>query len=59
NPRPKVRFFHNDREIREESKFVKIVTSVDTYSIVIEKARLEHAGYYKVVAEVGSVDSNI
>ncbi|ETN81722.1 immunoglobulin I-set domain protein [Necator americanus] len=51
NPRPKVRFFLNDREIRKESKFVEIVTSGDTYSIVIKKARLEHAGYYKVVAE--------
>ncbi|KAL6742625.1 hypothetical protein Aduo_015757 [Ancylostoma duodenale] len=51
NPRPKVRFFINDKEIRKESKFVEIVTSGDTYSIVIEKARLEHAGYYKIVAE--------
>ncbi|RCN33815.1 immunoglobulin I-set domain protein [Ancylostoma caninum] len=51
NPRPKVRFFINDKEIRKESKFVEIVTSGDTYSIVIDKARLEHAGYYKIVAE--------
>ncbi|KHJ96582.1 immunoglobulin I-set domain protein, partial [Oesophagostomum dentatum] len=70
NPRPKVRFFHNDREIRKESKFVEVRAQArtrsityfekssvqilevnDTYSIVIDKARLEHAGYYKVVAE--------
>ncbi|EPB67517.1 immunoglobulin I-set domain protein [Ancylostoma ceylanicum] len=30
---------------------LQIVTSGDTYSIVIDKARLEHAGYYKIVAE--------
>uniref|UniRef100_A0A158PAL3 Ig-like domain-containing protein n=1 Tax=Angiostrongylus cantonensis TaxID=6313 RepID=A0A158PAL3_ANGCA len=29
----------------------KIVADGDTYSIVIDKARLEHSGYYKVVAE--------
>ncbi|KAJ1365152.1 hypothetical protein KIN20_025381 [Parelaphostrongylus tenuis] len=51
NPRPKVRFFFNEKEIRKGSEFCEIVSEGDTYSIVIENARLEHSGYYKIVAE--------
>uniref|UniRef100_A0A1I7WYM2 Ig-like domain-containing protein n=1 Tax=Heterorhabditis bacteriophora TaxID=37862 RepID=A0A1I7WYM2_HETBA len=51
NPRPKVRFYFNNKLIRMESEFCKIINTNDTYSITIDKARLEHAGYYKIVAE--------
>ncbi|KAK5969265.1 hypothetical protein GCK32_012754, partial [Trichostrongylus colubriformis] len=51
NPRPKVRFFFNDKELRKESKFCEILISEDTYSFVIDTARLEHAGFYKITAE--------
>ncbi|KJH40766.1 immunoglobulin I-set domain protein [Dictyocaulus viviparus] len=51
NPRPKVQFFFNEKEIKKGSQFCQIVAANDSYSIVIEKARLEHSGYYKIVAE--------
>ncbi|WKY09281.1 hypothetical protein Q1695_001999 [Nippostrongylus brasiliensis] len=51
NPRPKVRFFFNDKEIRKESTFCETLIVDDTYSIVIDHARLEHAGFYKITAE--------
>ncbi|KAK6012004.1 immunoglobulin I-set domain protein, partial [Ostertagia ostertagi] len=51
NPRPKVRFLFNEKEIRKESTFCEILITNDTYSFVIDKARLEHAGFYKITAE--------
>ncbi|VDO19075.1 unnamed protein product [Heligmosomoides polygyrus] len=51
NPRPKVRFFFNDKELRKETTFCEIVSANDNHAITIDKARLEHAGFYKVTAE--------
>ncbi|KAF1750649.1 hypothetical protein GCK72_017200 [Caenorhabditis remanei] len=51
NPRPAARFFFNNKQVTEKSEFLKICHVNDTYSIIISPARLEHAGYYKMIAE--------
>ncbi|CAI5451883.1 unnamed protein product [Caenorhabditis angaria] len=51
NPKPWTRVFFNNRQITEKSEFLKICHVNDTYSIIISPARLEHAGYYKIIAE--------
>ncbi|UMM36442.1 hypothetical protein L5515_008606 [Caenorhabditis briggsae] len=51
NPKPAARFFFNNKQVTEKSEFLKICHVNDTYSIIISPARLEHAGYYKMIAE--------
>ncbi|XGW04508.1 hypothetical protein V3C99_015582 [Haemonchus contortus] len=51
SPRPKVKFLFNEKEVRKESTLCEILAINDTYSFVIDKARLEHAGFYKITAE--------
>ncbi|CAB3396814.1 unnamed protein product [Caenorhabditis bovis] len=51
NPKPATRFFFNNKIVTEKTEFLKICHVNDTYSIIISPARLEHAGYYKMIAE--------
>ncbi|CAI2353812.1 unnamed protein product [Caenorhabditis sp. 36 PRJEB53466] len=51
NPKPSARFFFNNKQVTEKSEFLKICHVNDTYSIIISPAKLEHAGYYKMIAE--------
>ncbi|CAJ0582896.1 unnamed protein product, partial [Mesorhabditis spiculigera] len=50
-PRPKVNWYHNDRNINLSQGFVDLSNVGDTYAIVIQNATLTHAGYYKMGAE--------
>uniref|UniRef100_A0A915PMF1 Ig-like domain-containing protein n=1 Tax=Setaria digitata TaxID=48799 RepID=A0A915PMF1_9BILA len=51
NPRPKVRWYFNDQIININSKFCTLSNIGDTYSAILEPARLDHAGVYKMTAE--------
>ncbi|CAG9536090.1 unnamed protein product [Cercopithifilaria johnstoni] len=51
NPRPKVRWYFNNQIINLNSKFCTLSNIGDTYSIILEPARFDHAGVYKMTAE--------
>ncbi|VDO24419.1 unnamed protein product [Onchocerca flexuosa] len=51
NPRPKVRWYFNNQIININSKFCTLSNIGDTYSAVLEPARLDHTGVYKMTAE--------
>ncbi|VDO26475.1 unnamed protein product [Brugia timori] len=51
NPRPKVRWYFNNQIININSKFCTLSNIGDTYSAILEPARLDHAGVYKMTAE--------
>ncbi|PAV58522.1 hypothetical protein WR25_25180 isoform C [Diploscapter pachys] len=53
NPRPKIRLFFNENQIRlnEKNEFAQISQINDTIRVSIKNATLEHAGYYKLIAE--------
>ncbi|VDN05777.1 unnamed protein product [Thelazia callipaeda] len=51
NPRPKVQWFFNDQIINVNSKFCTISNFGDTYSMILNPARLDHTGAYKMTAE--------
>jgi hypothetical protein len=51
NPRPKVNWFFNDKPIKSNYQFAEFINVGDTYSIVFTPAKLENAGFYKMVAE--------
>ncbi|CAI4225106.1 unnamed protein product [Auanema sp. JU1783] len=50
NPKPKVTVYFNNQTVRT-NEFLEITSSSDTYVISIKNARLDQAGYYKIVAE--------
>ncbi|CAJ0938829.1 unnamed protein product, partial [Mesorhabditis belari] len=50
-PRPKVNWYHNERNINLSQGFVELSNVGDTYAIVINGATQQHAGYYKMIAE--------
>ncbi|VDK76342.1 unnamed protein product [Onchocerca ochengi] len=51
NPRPKVRWYFNNQIININSKFCTLSNIGDTYSAILEPARLDHTGVYKMTAE--------
>uniref|UniRef100_A0A1I7S8H7 Dystrophin n=1 Tax=Bursaphelenchus xylophilus TaxID=6326 RepID=A0A1I7S8H7_BURXY len=51
NPRPKVQWFFNDRPIKSNWQFAEFPNIGDTYYISFAPAKLENAGYYRIVAE--------
>uniref|UniRef100_A0A915N4V6 Ig-like domain-containing protein n=1 Tax=Meloidogyne javanica TaxID=6303 RepID=A0A915N4V6_MELJA len=51
NPRPKVQWFFNGRQIKSNAEFVELLNVGDTYSIRFNSARLECAGWYRLIAE--------
>uniref|UniRef100_A0A914YQH0 Ig-like domain-containing protein n=1 Tax=Panagrolaimus superbus TaxID=310955 RepID=A0A914YQH0_9BILA len=51
NPRPKVYWYFNDKPIKSNYQFAEFINVGDTYSIVFTPAKLENAGFYKMVAE--------
>lgn len=51
NPRPKVHLYFNDQLINSSSKFCSFSNVGDSYSIILEPAKRDHAGFYKMTAE--------
>ena len=51
NPRPKVYWYFNDKPIKSNYQVAEFLNVGDTYSIVFTPAKLENAGFYKMVAE--------
>uniref|UniRef100_A0A158R5E4 PH domain-containing protein n=1 Tax=Syphacia muris TaxID=451379 RepID=A0A158R5E4_9BILA len=51
NPRPKVSWYFNDRPLNVNTTFCQISNYGDSYAVIFNPARLENAGYYKMVAE--------
>ncbi|KAL3080441.1 hypothetical protein niasHT_038878 [Heterodera trifolii] len=51
NPRPKIRWFFNDRPVKSSPGFFEFSNVGDTYTIRFAPARLECAGYYRLCAE--------
>uniref|UniRef100_A0A914BWB4 Ig-like domain-containing protein n=1 Tax=Acrobeloides nanus TaxID=290746 RepID=A0A914BWB4_9BILA len=51
NPRPKIHWFFNDRPIKSNYQFAEFINIGDTYSINFNPAKLENAGFYRMVAE--------
>ena len=51
NPRPKVHWLFNDKPIKSNYQFAEFLNVGDTYSISFAPAKLENAGFYKMVAE--------
>uniref|UniRef100_A0A1I8BJY4 Ig-like domain-containing protein n=1 Tax=Meloidogyne hapla TaxID=6305 RepID=A0A1I8BJY4_MELHA len=51
NPRPKVQWFFNGRQIKSNAEFVELSNIGDTYSIRFNSARLECAGWYRLIAD--------
>ncbi|KAI6189497.1 Muscle M-line assembly protein unc-89 [Aphelenchoides bicaudatus] len=51
NPRPKIQWFFNDAPIKSNWQFAEFKNIGDSYSIELSPAKLENAGFYRMVAE--------